>query len=124
MKRIASILAFAMFTISVAQAQTAPEKKSREQRKEMKEEMEKAVGLSPAQSKEMNALNKKYAEQLKAVREDQVLTPDQKKEKAKTINSERESKINEMLSPDQQEKWKKWREDQKAERKDKKSQRK
>jgi hypothetical protein len=107
----------------VAQAQTAPDKKTREQRKELKEEMEKAVGLSPAQSKEMNAINKTYAEQLKAVREDENLTPDQKKEKAKKINSERESKINEKLSPDQQEKWKKWREDHKGDRGDRKGKR-
>jgi hypothetical protein len=123
MKKIASILAIALFTISVAQAQTAPDKKTREQRKELKEEMEKAVGLSPAQSKEMNAINKTYAEQLKAVREDENLTPDQKKEKAKKINSERESKINEKLSPDQQEKWKKWREDHKGDRGDRKGKR-
>jgi hypothetical protein len=123
MKKIASILAIAIFTISVAQAQTAPDKKTREQRKELKEEMEKAVGLSPAQSKEMNAINKTYAEQLKAVREDENLTPDQKKEKAKKINSERESKINEKLSPDQQEKWKKWREDHKGDRGDRKGKR-
>lgn len=119
MKKIVSSLLVFTLLVGAAQAQSGPTRPSREQRKEVKEEMEKTLGLTPEQSKEMTAINKSYGDQIKDVREDQTMSKDQKKEKLKQLNQERENKINEKLSPDQQAKWKQWKADKMKERKEK-----
>jgi len=87
-------------SVSVNAQQITPEKPvvSKDDAKKMAQEL----GLSREQSKQMASINKKYEENLKAVKNDATLTDAAKKEKIKTLNTEKQAEVNKILTPEQQ----------------------
>lgn len=63
--------------------------------------MAKELGLSEDQEKQIKAINESYRPQLEAIRADQSLSRDQKREKAQALNKEREAKVDAVLTPEQ-----------------------
>lgn len=66
-----------------------------------------ALGLSPDQREKLRPIVTDEGDQLSAVRLDEHLTPEKKKAKAQEIRDSFNPKITAILTPEQQEKWKK-----------------
>src|SRR5215470_11323541 len=66
-----------------------------------------ALGLNPDQREKLRPIVTDEGDQLSAVRLNEHLTPDEKKAKSQEIRESFSSKISAILTPEQQEKWKK-----------------
>ena len=62
------------------------------------------------QSQKFDALNKEYSEKFDAVAKDATLTADAQKTKKMDLKKEREGKLFDILTPEQQAKYKEWKE--------------
>jgi hypothetical protein len=69
-----------------------------------------ALRLNPDQLEKLRPIITDEGDQLSAVRLNEQLTPDQKKAKQKEIREAFNPKVNAILTPEQQEKWKKMQE--------------
>jgi len=84
---------------------TKSERKAhRQERKERKEKMQKELGLTADQKKQMKALQQDQRKQMKAVKDDSSLTQDQKAAKFKEIHKAGMEKRDSLLTPEQREK--------------------
>ena len=100
MKKIAALVLFGSLLTSAAMAQTRQtDKKSN---KELRLEMKKEAGISDDQGKQLKIINQNSKTKLQTVRNDQTLTPEQKKVKAKSIKTERYEEVGKVLTPEQQ----------------------
>lgn len=101
---LAVVLAAALF-VSTVDAQEKGERKGprgdRPGMEMMNERMAKELGLSADQQAQIKAVNESYRPQLEAIREDQSLSREQRREKAQTINKERQTKVDAILTPEQ-----------------------
>jgi protein CpxP len=68
------------------------------------------LGLTPEQREKLRPIVTDEGDQLSAVRLDEHMPPDQKKTKAHEIRESFRPKIEAVLTPEQQEKWKKMQE--------------
>src|SRR5207248_2579385 len=66
--------------------------------------------LTDEQSQKFDALNKEYSEKFDAVAKDATLTADAQKTKKMDLKKEREGKLLDILTPEQQAKYKEWKE--------------
>src|SRR3954470_19972760 len=123
---LAAIATFALTagTVAVAQQTTTPpatdqstqssatstkpskaeRKAHRKERKERKEKMQKELGLTADQKKQMKALQQDQRKQMKAVKDDSSLSQDQKAAKFKEIHKAGMEKRDALLTPEQREK--------------------
>lgn len=77
-------------------------KDNREEKQEKKlEKMKSTLNLSDDQVNKIKDIHSKYAAKVKAIRDDNSLTPDQKKQQLKTINDDRKKEVDGVLTPDQ-----------------------
>jgi hypothetical protein len=79
--------------------------------KKFKEELK----LTPEQTVKYDALNKEYGEKFEALSKDASLDKDAQKEKKMGLKKEKEAKLLEILTPEQQEKYKEMMDKMKAE---------
>jgi Spy/CpxP family protein refolding chaperone len=86
-------------TVATAQDRAAWEKKFKEDLK-----------LTDEQSQKYDALSKDYADKFDAIAKDATLTPDAQKEKKMALKKEKEGKLMEILTPEQQAKYKEMKE--------------
>lgn len=128
MKKIlaCSVLIFS-FWVAEAQSpvQKPPEKEQKEGKmKSHKDKREKgreaSGGLSNTQGKQVKEINRTYHEKIKAVKNEEGLTEQQKKERAEALNNERKSKIKELVGTDEYDKMKDEKDDWKEDQEDKK----
>ena len=66
--------------------------------------------LTDEQSQKYDALSKDYADKFDAIAKDATLTPDVQKEKKMALKKEKEGKLMEILTPEQQAKYKEMKE--------------
>jgi protein CpxP len=94
------VVAFAFVgTAAMAQIEQKDYKKSHEEwDKKIKEELK----LSNDQVVKYDALSKEYGEKMSAITQDASLSKDAQKEKKMALKKEKESKLFEFLTPDQQ----------------------
>jgi len=90
-----------------AVAQTSPQ----DEIKERLQRLSDALNLSDEQKAKLKPILQDQVDQLRAVRDDASLTAEQKKTKAKQIHEAGKAKINEILTPEQREKWQKMKEE-------------
>jgi hypothetical protein len=97
------MVAFAFVgTAAMAQLEQKDYKKSQEQwDKKIKDELK----LSSDQVAKYDALNKDYGEKISAVAQDATLSKDVQKERKKALKKEKEVKLFEFLTPEQQTKY-------------------
>ena len=72
--------------------------------------MAKKLNLSQDQQNQLKPLFKSQREQAKAIRKDGSLTQDQKKEKFQALRQDTMAKVNNILTPEQQQQWQQMRE--------------
>jgi Spy/CpxP family protein refolding chaperone len=73
--------------------------------KKLKEDLK----LTDEQSQKFDALSKDFTDKMSAIDKDATLTPDAQKEKKMALKSEKEAKLMEILTPEQQAKYKEWK---------------
>lgn len=103
---VAVALAAAVFLPNVNAAQDkAPPAEGRRgdpaQQERRGQRMAEELGLSADQKAQIKAINQSYRPQLDALRDDQALSREQRREKAKALNQEREAKVDAILTPEQ-----------------------
>lgn len=99
-------------TIAVAQDQKETTKQDRtEWEKKIKEELK----LTPEQVTKFDALSKEYGDKMDALAADASLTKEAQKEKKMALKKEKETKLNEFLTAEQQTKYKEIMEKKKKE---------
>jgi periplasmic protein CpxP/Spy len=87
-----------------AKPSKAERKAHRKERKERKEKMQKELGLTADQKKQMKALQQDQRNQMKAVKNDSSLSQEQKAAKFKEIHKAGMEKRDALLTPEQREK--------------------
>lgn len=97
------IVAFAFVgTAAIAQLEQKDYKKSQEEwDKKVKEDLK----LTSDQVTKYDALNKEYSEKMSAVAQDATLSKETQKERKMALKKEKEAKLFEFLTPDQQNKY-------------------
>ena len=97
------IVAFAFVsTAAMAQLEQKDYKKSQEEwDKKVKEDLK----LTSDQVVKYDALNKEYGEKMSVVAQDATLTKETQKERKMALKKEKEAKLFEFLTPDQQNKY-------------------
>jgi protein CpxP len=109
--KLAVLMAFALGVLAVAaNAQDKPANenrpaRNREQVRERGSEIARELNLSPEQKSKFEAVMREAAEKRKALREDTNLTPEQRREKMKSIAEESRTKLKEILTAEQLAKW-------------------
>jgi Spy/CpxP family protein refolding chaperone len=83
------------------------------------ERMKKELGLTDAQAEQMKAIHEEAREQLKAIKENESLSMEEKKAAAKKVFDANKAKADALLSPEQKAKFEKMREHMKERRGDK-----
>ena len=114
MKKVLFMLvAFAFVgTAAMAQLEQKDYKKSQEEwDKKIKDELK----LSSDQVAKYDALNKEYSDKISAVAQDATLSKETQKERKMALKKEKEAKLFEFLTPDQQNKYRELIEQKKKE---------
>jgi len=110
MKKFLLLMAIGVFVGTSSFAQDKPkdmEKEKAEWDKKVKEELK----LTPDQITKYDALGKEYAPKIEAIKSDANLTKDVQKEKIMSLKKEKETKLFEFLTPEQQTKYKQLKEE-------------
>jgi len=107
------MVAFAFVgTSAMAQLEQKDHKKSQEEwNKKVKEDLK----LTTDQVAKYDALNKEYSEKMSAVAQDASLSKETQKERKMALKKEKEAKLFEFLTPDQQNKYRELIEQKKKE---------
>jgi Spy/CpxP family protein refolding chaperone len=120
MKKIMLLLATTALVSTAALAQ--PEQKDQKDQKDYKKEraeweakIKTELNLTTEQVAKFDALGKEYNEKLDAIAQDATLTPDVQKEKKMALKKEKETKFIELLTTEQQAKYKEIMEKRKKE---------
>jgi Spy/CpxP family protein refolding chaperone len=120
MKKIMLLMSAVALVSTVALAQ--PEQKVQKDQKDYKKEraewetkIKTELNLTTDQVAKFDALSKEYNEKLEAIAQDATLTPDAQKEKKMALKKEKETKFLELLTTEQQAKYKEIMEKKKKE---------
>jgi Spy/CpxP family protein refolding chaperone len=98
-------------TVSIAQDQKDVKQDRTEWEKKLKEELK----LTPDQTTKFDALSKEYSDKMDALTSDATLTKEAQKEKKMALKKEKEAKMMEFLTAEQQAKYKEMMEKKKKE---------
>ena len=74
------------------------------------ERMAKKLNLSQDQQTQLKPIFQNQHQQARAIKNDTSLTPDQKKEKFQALRQDTMAKVNNILTPEQQQQWQQMRE--------------
>jgi Spy/CpxP family protein refolding chaperone len=105
MKKALLVLSIVLFGAAVATAQPSKEdqqKSKAEWEKKFKDELK----LTEDQTAKFDAINKDYGAKIEAIAQDATLAKEVQKEKKMALKKEKESKILEILTPEQQTRYK------------------
>jgi len=76
----------------------------------MMKKLKENLNLTDEQSQKFDALSKDFSDKMDAIAKDATLTPDAQKEKKMALKKDKEAKLLEILTPEQQAKYKEWKE--------------
>lgn len=80
----------------------------------MKDRLAQELNLTDAQKTQLRNMHQQNREQMKAIKTDDSLTQEQKKEKFKALHESRQAQMNSILTPDQQQKFAQIKENRKG----------
>ncbi len=107
MKKLLLLSAFATIIATTAIAQDAkPASDPKQSRAEWEKKVKDELKLTADQTVKFDALNKEYNDKMEVVMKDASLTSDAQKEKKMALKKEKETKLFEFLTPEQQVKYK------------------
>ncbi len=93
-------------TAALAQLEQKDPKDHQKEKTEWENKIKTELNLTQDQVVKIDALNKEYNEKFEAIAKDASLTPDAQKEKKMALKKEKETKFNELLTAEQQAKYK------------------
>lgn len=95
----------------------APDQKGpKQERADWEKKLKDQLTLTDEQTEKYNALNKEFNEKIDAILRDATLTKDVQKEKKMALKKEKETKLMEILTPEQQVKYREIMDKKKAEK--------
>jgi hypothetical protein len=102
------------------QQQNAPKQQLTPAQKQAKmvQAYKEKLDLSDAQTRKLQAINQRQVKEMQAIRNDQNLTRDAKKEKMKAIHASREAEITALLNAEQKQKYTAMQEKREARKQD------
>ena len=109
--RTTLVLGLGLFLSVGAMAQSQQQGKPRKQltpaerQEKMAEHYKKNLNLTDAQTQKLQAINQRHVEQMQALRNDQSLTREAKKEKMKALHASREAEVTAILNAEQKQKY-------------------
>ena len=122
MKKLLFLSAFATILAATGFAQDKEVKQDPKQsRAEWEKKIKDELKLNADQTAKFDALNKEYNDKMEVVMKDASLTTDAQKEKKMALKKEKETKLFEFLTPEQQTKYKELVEKMKKEKEKDKS---
>ena len=106
MKKLLMLLIATAMVTTAALAQMDQKKDYKKERAEWENKIKTELNLSTDQVAKFDALNKEYNEKIDAIASDAGTDKEALKEKKMTLKKEKETKLNEILTPEQQTKYK------------------
>lgn len=111
-----AVIAAAISTTAMAQAPKEIDKEAmRKEHAEWDKKLKDELRMSPDQLAKYEALNKEYGDKMEALKNDASLDKDAQKQKKMELKKEKETKLFEFLTPEQQTKYKEMIEKKKKE---------
>jgi Spy/CpxP family protein refolding chaperone len=118
MKKLLLVLTITAFVATTAMAQQDQSPAKQDQQKvEWEKKFKEELKLTPEQTTKYDALSKEYKDKISAIESDASITKEAQKEKKMALKKEKETKLFEFLTPEQQTKYKEIIERKKAEAK-------
>lgn len=116
-KIIASVLCILAITAMQAQGeQSAPDHKKGD-RKEKIERIKQDLGLSEEQASQWETIHEQHRSRMRTLKENTSMSEDEKKVQMKELRSNKNERINALLTAEQQEKWKSMKADKRGKKK-------
>lgn len=113
MKKILVLVIALMFTGTIyAQRADSPHKSPEDRAAKQAENMKQKLGLSDQQYASIRSINLKYAERISKLRADTATAREDRHKQMRDLHTQKQSEITQVLSDEQQAKWKTLREDQ------------
>ncbi len=106
MKRLLFLMVAFAFVSTAAMAQQEQPKDLKKNQEEWEKKVKDELKLTTDQVAKYDALTKEYGDKFIAIKNDASLAPDAQKEKIMSLKKEKEGKLFEFLTPDQQTKYK------------------
>ena len=117
MKKLLLMLTITAFFATVAVAQDQTQTQMKQNRAEWEKKVKDELKLTPDQTTKYDALSKEYKDKMDALQSDATITKEAQKEKKMALKKEKETKLFEFLTPEQQTKYKSLMEQKKTEAK-------
>jgi hypothetical protein len=102
MKKCLLLMIVAAMITTVAVAQTTDQKDPKKDRTEWEKKVKDELKLTPEQVIKFDAVSKEFNEKLEAVAQDATLSKDVQKERKMALKKEKETKLFEFFTPEQQ----------------------
>jgi len=117
MKKLLLMLTITAFVATAAVAQDQTQTQMKQNHAEWEKKMKDELKLTADQTTKYDALSKEYKDKMDALQSDATLTKEAQKEKKMALKKEKETKLFEFLTPEQQTKYKSLMERKKTEAK-------
>lgn len=117
MKKLLLMLTITAFVATVAVAQDQTQTQMKQDHAAWDKKVKDELKLTADQTTKYDALSKEYKDKIDALQSDATLTKEAQKEKKMALKKEKETKLFEFLTPEQQTKYKSLMERKKAEAK-------
>ena len=117
MKKLLLMLTITAFFATVAVAQDQTQTQMKQNHSEWEKKVKDELKLTADQTTKYDALSKEYKDKMDALQSDATLTKEAQKEKKMALKKEKETKLFEFLTPEQQTKYKSLMERKKTEAK-------
>ena len=101
---MACIAAGFTFTAQAQDSSASKEHRKGDHKKEWKQGGKEKLNLTADQQEKMKALHQSFSTQVKAIKDNQSLSEDQKKEQMKALSVKRREEMKAILTPEQQQK--------------------
>ena len=106
MKKLLMLMMATAMVTTAALAQMDQKKDYKKERTEWENKIKTELNLTTDQVAKFDALNKEYNDKMDAITSDASTDKEALKEKKMTLKKEKEAKLNEILTPEQQTKYK------------------
>lgn len=107
-------LMVSLFVVSVSMAQEQPPKDPKQQHAEWEKQLKEELKLNPEQTAKFDAVSKEFREKIEAIGKDASLDEAAQKERKMALKKEKETRLLEFLTPEQQATYKAFIEKKKA----------
>jgi Spy/CpxP family protein refolding chaperone len=114
MKKLLTTLMVSLFVVTVSMAQEQAPKDPKQQHAEWEKQLKDELKLNPEQTAKFDAVSKEFREKMDALEKDASVDAATQKERKMVLKKEKETRLMEFLTPEQQATYKAFIERKKA----------